>query len=210
MTGGPELPQGAYSEADPAENTVELQLTAAEQLELQRASIEATAQQAAPLPPIRAAYDPVVYARSRRIDVIGTVAFAVMAIGVAAAAGWHVLGQAPAPTLSVASPAPALPRAEPQSPPPVVQILNPFDAREVFELPADISEAEARSAIADLLLERARERRRQGMNVNHASGHPALRSAAVSPADVFVTRVPGPVNRFAETTGTHAATGMAE
>jgi hypothetical protein len=42
--------------------------------------------------------------------------------------------------------------------PPVV-FKNPFDATEVFEFPPGTSKAEARAAVADLLLQRATERR---------------------------------------------------
>jgi hypothetical protein len=47
--------------------------------------------------------------------------------------------------------------AEPQPIP--VRVQNPFDASEVFEFPAGTSAAEARDAVADLLLKRAMERR---------------------------------------------------
>jgi hypothetical protein len=42
-----------------------------------------------------------------------------------------------------------------------VRFSNPFDAQEVFEFPAGTSEAKARDAVAQLLLERAVERQRQ-------------------------------------------------
>lgn len=42
-----------------------------------------------------------------------------------------------------------------------VRFTNPFDAREVFEFPAGTSEAEARDAVAALLMERAMERQRK-------------------------------------------------
>lgn len=42
---------------------------------------------------------------------------------------------------------------------PPVQFTNPFDPSEVFEFPAGTSHAEARDAVADLLLKRATERR---------------------------------------------------
>jgi hypothetical protein len=59
------------------------------------------------------------------------------------------------------SPSPA-PEA-PSLPPPVeskpVQFKNPFDAKEVFEFPPGTSKAEARDAVAELLLQRALDRR---------------------------------------------------
>lgn len=42
--------------------------------------------------------------------------------------------------------------------PPPVQFTNPFDPSEVFEFPAGTSHAEARDAVAELLLKRAMER----------------------------------------------------
>ena len=42
-----------------------------------------------------------------------------------------------------------------------VLFANPFDANEVFEFPAGTSNAEARDAVAEILMERALERQRQ-------------------------------------------------
>jgi hypothetical protein len=52
----------------------------------------------------------------------------------------------------------------PEPPPPTstapepLRYPNPFDASEVFEFPPGTSEVEARDAVADLLLQRARDR----------------------------------------------------
>jgi len=43
-----------------------------------------------------------------------------------------------------------------------VRFVNPFDATEVFEFPPGTSNSEARQAVADLLLQRARDRRSSG------------------------------------------------
>jgi len=54
----------------------------------------------------------------------------------------------------VAEPAPAPgEQAEP------VRFKNPFDRREVFEFPAGTTKAEAREKVAEILMDRARERR---------------------------------------------------
>ena len=45
---------------------------------------------------------------------------------------------------------------EPEGEP--VRIANPFDESEVFEFPAGTSEVEARAAMSEMLMERARER----------------------------------------------------
>jgi hypothetical protein len=42
-----------------------------------------------------------------------------------------------------------------------VRFANPFDAKEVFEFPAGTSEAQARDAVAEILMERAMERQRK-------------------------------------------------
>jgi hypothetical protein len=42
-----------------------------------------------------------------------------------------------------------------------VLFANPFDANEVFEFPAGTSEAEARDAVAEILMERAMQRQRK-------------------------------------------------
>jgi hypothetical protein len=47
--------------------------------------------------------------------------------------------------------------AEEPEPEPV-RVANPFDASEIFEFPAGTSHAEARASMAEMLLERARER----------------------------------------------------
>ncbi|MEJ1963163.1 MAG: hypothetical protein WDO56_17060 [Gammaproteobacteria bacterium] len=58
-----------------------------------------------------------------------------------------------------------------QEPPPVspeespVRVRNPFDRSEVFEFPPGTSRADARSAVAELLMQRARERSGGSVNV---------------------------------------------
>ena len=55
-----------------------------------------------------------------------------------------------------AEPSPLLPAPAERLP---VRFTNPFDASEVFEFPPDTSVTEAHDAVADLLLQRARDRR---------------------------------------------------
>lgn len=82
---------------------------------------------------------------------------------VAATIGYQVI-QAP-PTLTALPPPP--PSAKPDDKPrvtaaavvePPVRVSNPFDRSEVFEFPAGTTPEAAKSAVADALLERARER----------------------------------------------------
>jgi hypothetical protein len=192
MIGGPELPAGGSDARDPGEDTVDLTLTAAQQLELSQAA----SAPARPLGmvPSKLGHDSFVCRRTERIDFVCTLTFVALVLGVTAAIGWRLLvGQPTAPAVALAvpvAPAPAA-TAEPQGP--VVHVINPFDATEVFEFQAGTSESEARDAVAELLLQRARERRRQGLDLRHASNHhQPRRIAADSPPDVFVTRLSGP------------------
>jgi hypothetical protein len=206
MSGGCD-PQGMGESRDAAEDTVELELSAAEQLELARAADAAFGP--SQVEPKEPGYDTFVYMRTRRADVAGTITFAALVCAITAAVGWHSLIGEPAST-SVATPAavtaPSIPPMAPARA--VVQVPNPFDATEVFELPAETSEADARSAIAEVLLQRAQERRSQGLHLRGASRHHMSPIPASKPADVFVTRVLGPANRFADAPGPQS--GIAE
>lgn len=210
MIGAPELPAGASGARDPAEDTVELELTAAEQLELSQ-----TANAAPRLPEMvsgKPGYDTFVCRRTERIDFVCTLTFAALVLGITAATGWRALvGQPTAPAVAIAAPVAPAPAAPAQPRGPIVQVVNPFDATEVFEFPAETTETEARSAIAELLLQRARERRRQGFYLRRASNrHQPPPIAADNPPDVFVTRLSGPANGFAGTPSLRAKTGTAE
>ena len=54
-----------------------------------------------------------------------------------------------------------LPASAPASEGQPVRYANPFDPKEVFEFPAGTSEAEARDAVAEMLMERAMKRQRK-------------------------------------------------
>jgi hypothetical protein len=138
------------------DDTIEIELTAEEMRGLSRAANEAQ-------PPKIAA--PV---RLRRFRLWPLAAIAV--IGIAAAILWrpapHRVPQqvAPPPAVNITRPAasaPALPAAPATSSAPPVRVRNPFDATEVFEFPAGTTKAEARQKIADVLLQRAVDRRSQ-------------------------------------------------
>src|SRR5579863_7059304 len=151
MTGGPGAPP-IGAERNLSEETVELQLSAAEQLALSQAA-DATLgpRQAAPDSP---GYDTFVYARTRRADLIGTITFAAVLYGVTVALAWRTLiGGPDTPVVARAAPAEPAAAVRVQLPPAVVQLPNPFDATEVFELPANTSVDEARDVIAELLLQ---------------------------------------------------------
>jgi hypothetical protein len=82
---------------------------------------------------------------------------------------------------TVAAP-PAHVTAPKTSPPPPLQsepvtFANPFDPTEVFQFPSGTSETEARQSVAELLMERANERK----DVWFRAKHPARRREAVGP-----------------------------
>jgi hypothetical protein len=92
------------------------------------------------------------------------IAAAVIALGSAAHRAADRSSSPPAVTIKAPnSAAPAAPEpAGSQSSP--VRFKNPFDASEIFEFPPGTSEAEARQSVAELLLQRARDRQ------SHQSG----------------------------------------
>jgi hypothetical protein len=59
----------------------------------------------------------------------------------------------------------ATPELPVKAPNPTVQVKNPFDKSEVFEFPAGTSEVEAREKVAEMLLQRARDRQNEWANI---------------------------------------------
>jgi hypothetical protein len=166
------------------EDTMELELTAEEELQFAREAQAVDAQG-----PSHPDYETYLRTRTSRIDLAGTVTFAALVLAGLSFAGWRALRDSPAPAaLTYQSPAvtPVVPTALPQ--PSFVRVVNPFDAGEMFELPADMTEAETRDAVAEVLLSRARER------LHSQSGRRTRASPLVAgaPTDVVVTHVPGP------------------
>lgn len=182
---------------NPGKDTVELELTAAQQLELSQAA------NAAARPPEmvtgKIGYDSFVCRRTERIDFVCTLTFVMLVLGITAATGWRALvGQPTAPAVAIAVPVAPAPAANAQPRGPVVQVINPFDATELFEFPAGTAESEARNATAELLLQRARERRRQGFDLRRASNrHQPPPIAADNRPDVFLTRLSGAAPTYA-------------
>ena len=131
--------------------------------------------------------------RTARIDFVCNVTFAVAVLGIVVAFLWLASDRhppAPAITRAAAAPlaevAPDGP-AEPQGVP--VRIKNAFDATEVFEFPHGTTESEAREAVTELLLSRARDRRRRGTGARREDNPQSERGAAVQQPEVFVTRL---------------------
>jgi hypothetical protein len=171
------------------EDTMELELTAEEELELARDAEAVDAQG-----PSHPDYETYIRERTRRVDLAGTVTFATVVLVGLTFACWRVLG-GPAAPAAVAYQSPADPPVVPlQSPPPTfVRVVNPFDTGEVFELPAGVTETEARDAVAQALLQRARDRLQQGINMQPGRRTRAAAIVAGAPGDIVVTRVPRPV-----------------
>jgi hypothetical protein len=72
--------------------------------------------------------------------------------------------------------------------------MNPFDPTEVFELPAETTESEARAAVADLLLQRARSRLARAAGSRHSVMGYRGPDVARQQAEIFVTRLSASVN----------------
>jgi hypothetical protein len=195
MIPGSEGPTTAGSAYDSSDDTIELELTGEQELSLSRAAeaARATARPDESGPPVLSVpeYESFASRRVARIDFVCNVTFAVAVLGIAVASLWPASDRhPPAPAVTSAAPlaevAPARP-AEPQGAP--VQIRNAFDATEVFEFPHGTTESEAREAVAELLLSRARERRAEGMALRRAGNLQPDRGAAVQQPEVFVTRL---------------------
>lgn len=103
----------------------------------------------------------------------------------AATIGYQVL-QAP-PTLTALPPPPPSAKADDRprvaapvvEPPPPVRVANPFDKGEVFEFPPGTTPEEAHAAVADTLLERARERQAE-YDARHPKRRRSSRAARIS------------------------------
>jgi hypothetical protein len=197
MIPGSEGPTTAGSAHDSSGDTVELELTSEQELALSRAAdaARATARHDGSAPVLYVPeYENLACRRSARIDFVGNVTFAVAVLGIAVACLWpasdqHLL----APAVTGAAPLAALPPArpaEPQGAP--VRIKNAFDATEVFEFPPGTTESEARAAVAELLLNRARDRRAERLALGRAGNLQRDRGAAVQRPEAFVTQVARP------------------
>jgi hypothetical protein len=184
----------AGSAQDSSDDTIEMELTGEQELALSRAAEAARAtarpDESGPVLSVPE-YENFASRRVARIDFVCNVTFAVAVLGIAVASLWPASDRhPPAPAVTSAAPlaevAPAGP-AEPQGAP--VQIRNAFDATEVFEFPHGTTESEAREAVAELLLSRARDRRAEGLALRRAGNLQPGRGAAVQQPEVFVTRL---------------------
>jgi hypothetical protein len=131
--------------------------------------------------------------RTARIDFVCNVTLGVLALGIGLAFLWPASAHRSAMSSGAKSfpaaqvSAPALEFIEPHSLPLPVRIANAFDASEVFEFPQGTTDDAARAAVAELLLNRARERRAERLAAKHT--HNLQADRAPSPPEVFVTRM---------------------
>jgi hypothetical protein len=160
-------------------------------------------------------YDNFILRRSRRIDRMGTVTFATFILAITALTGWRALisepaaaaGASVAPPVAAATP-PAMPAEAPTQA--GVKVPNPFDPAEVFEFPAETTPIEAQNAVAELLLQRARDRDEQGLLRHRGDARHPLHMASADPLNVLVTKLPRPAGASDGTTSLRADTGSRE
>jgi hypothetical protein len=196
MIPGSEGPTTAGFAHDSSDDTIEVGLTGEEELALSRAAeARATARpdESGPVLSVPESEN-CAFRRTARIDFVCNVIFAVAVPGIAVAFLWpapdrHPPAPAP-PAVASAAPlaevAPAGP-AEPQGAP--VRIKNAFDATEVFEFPPGTTESEAREAVAELLLSRARDRRVEGLALRRVGNRQPDRGTETQQPEVLVTRL---------------------
>jgi hypothetical protein len=162
-----ELPTPSEMTGEPHADTIEIELTPED-----LSPPSATQQQAS-------SSDAVVTARSNvqrpvaRITRPLAVMFAFVALRSVAQYGGLVAIQPHDLVKPVAAPAsPQLVYEKPEQPSSPMRMANPFDSSEVFEFPAGTSKAEARESIANVLMQRARDRRPQWGAVRRRARQP--------------------------------------
>ena len=124
MIGDPEMPTAVGGAREPGEDAVEVELTAAQQLEVSQAANAAA--RPPEIVPGKPGHDSFVCRRTQRIDVVSTLTFAALVFGIIAASSWHALvGQptAPAPTVAIAVPLAPAPAVNEQPRGPVLQVM---------------------------------------------------------------------------------------
>jgi len=192
MIQGLEGPIAAGRALDTSDATIELQLTREQQLALSEAAWTTACPDDSASVSRVPEYENFAFKRTARIDAVCNVTFALAVLAVAVAFLWPASDRyRPAPPVTSPAPlaavAPAAARTEPQGMP--VRIRNAFDAMEVFEFPPGTPESEAREAVAELLLSRARSRRAEELAFRRAGTLKPDRGAAAQPPEVFVTRL---------------------
>jgi hypothetical protein len=201
MIPGSEGPTTAEPAQDSSDDTIELELTGQQRRALSEA-LEAGVATARPdKSALRSApeYETFASRRAARIDFICNVTCAVAVLAIAGVFLWPASARHrpvpaainTAPLVRVTEAAPTVPPAagptEPRGAP--IRIKNAFDATEVFEFPPGTAKSEARQAVAELLLSRARDRRDAGPTPRRAGNRQPNRRPAVQPPEAFVTKL---------------------
>jgi hypothetical protein len=119
-----------------------------------------------------------------RITGVLGIAAAVIALGSAAHRPAARAPSPPAVALKTPSSAPPAAPAAAESAGPPVRFKNPFDPSEVFEFPPGTSKAEARQWVANVLLERARDRHPQLKSTKRVGGIRAARGRSAERTDL--------------------------
>jgi hypothetical protein len=176
---------------DPGEDTIELELSPQDFLTLSRIAEEQSA------PPVGEAMltgaEPAATEVSSKIArgtprmarwslarVAGILGITAAAITLGSAAHRAVVGRSVVTAaINLSGPA-AAPTPQPAELSPTVRLKNPFDPSEIFEFAPGTSEAEARQSVAEVLLQRARDRqfRSAGAQLNRVRVIPQRPSSA--------------------------------
>jgi hypothetical protein len=209
MIPGSEGPTDAGSTQGSGDTTIELVLSEEQRVALLQADaaaqlassqVDAAATAVAipnPVPRVAANdYQSFASRRSARVDFVCNMTFAVLTLVIVAAVAWPTSSRRlPTPTRAalahLASLVPqataAAAAAEPQGTP--VRITNAFDRTEVFEFPPGTSELQARHAVEEVLMGRARERIAERLALKRANTVRSERGAALQPPEIFVTKL---------------------
>jgi hypothetical protein len=162
-----------FADTEEDEDTIELELSAEQLLALSQAA--AASEPSAPtLQPVTQTKAPAVNSqiKGRRLGARHAAILGIAAASVVLSSAVYLatIGARPARLAANTVSAPTAPDiSTPLSAGNVpVKFPNPFDAAEVFEFPPGTSELEARDAVAEVLLQRARDRQGSWQKVTHA------------------------------------------
>lgn len=152
------------------DDTIELQLTPEQLLGLSQAADLVEPVEPDPIspvispPPLLLAGRPARHSRLWHLASVAKMAGAMLAyVALAWLGASQLAGKPHALAASALRPTVVVPRPVLITSPskPTVRVINPFDATEVFEFPAGTSQADDREKVAQILLQRARERHSQ-------------------------------------------------
>jgi hypothetical protein len=161
------------------DDTIEFELTPEQLQELTQAAESAEAVAPAQISAVTGSgLMPPAIAPRRRAPIAKMTAAIIAYVAFAWWSASQLAGQPRPPVTATAQPPFVMPRPAlvTSAPNPTVRVINPFDATEVFEFPAGTSAVEGRDKVAQILLERARERQGQW---EHIKPVPKVRTASL-------------------------------